>query len=53
MATRCEWCQGTDTEYPDLDTLCEIHQAEYEGMSVDMLRERDRVQLAEWLDTLS
>lgn len=33
----CEWCNGSDNDDPDTDTLCRSHLAEYEGLSEDEL----------------
>lgn len=46
----CAWCNGSDDEYPEF--LCLLHAAEYEGLSVDQYEKRDRIQYAEYLDTL-
>lgn len=54
MKNRCEWCRNPDADdanNPEL--LCDDHAAEYEGVSVDQLHSRDRIQYAEYLDSIS
>ncbi len=46
----CPWC---DPNADANDTLCRMHEAEYEGLTEDQLNRRDDIQRAEWLDTLS
>ena len=47
----CLWCRVPDSEdIDDPSTLCEAHEAEFEGLSVDELQRRDREQLAEQRD---
>lgn len=48
----CTWCTNPNAEAVD-DTLCRMHEAEAEGVSVSMLDRRDAIQDAEWLDSLS
>lgn len=50
----CEWCRNPNAEDADRPwDLCDDHAAEYEGISVDQLQTRDRVQYAEYLDSIS
>lgn len=41
-STRCEWCNDPTAEdvYEPRD-LCRMHEAEYEGLSMDALDHRD------------
>jgi len=48
----CLWCKDENADYND-GTLCLMHQAENEGMSIASIEKRDRIQYAEYLDTLS
>lgn len=50
MMRMCTWCLDPDSEDVD-DTLCYMHQAELEGLTVSDLDDRDRIHYAEWLDT--
>ena len=48
----CLWCQVPDSEdIDDPSTLCEDHEAKYEGLSVDELQRRDRDQRAKERDS--
>lgn len=46
----CSWCVNPLAEDND-GTLCRMHEAENEGVSVASLDRRDAIQYAEWLDT--
>ena len=47
----CLWCQVPDSEdIDDPETLCEAHEAEYEGLSVEGLRHRNSEWAAEQRD---
>ena len=47
----CLWCRVPDSEdIDDPSTLCLDHEAEYEGLSVDQLRRRNREEWAEYMD---
>ncbi|SUD49529.1 Uncharacterised protein [Nocardia otitidiscaviarum] len=54
MRPQCPWCASpaTDEEDPDLTTLCDSHAAEYEGLSLHQADRRDRIEYAEWLDSI-
>lgn len=45
----CPWCLYPNAEEWD-DNLCRMHEAEYEGMSLDQLDRRDAEQYAEEAD---
>jgi hypothetical protein len=47
----CLWCDDPDAEDWD-ESLCRMHEAEYEGVSIEQLDRRDSEQYAEYLDTL-
>ncbi len=54
MAIKCEWCADPNADEPDnIDDLCDDHAAEYEGITVDQLHRREKIQTAEWLDSIS
>lgn len=45
----CPWCADPDStdDSPDPRLLCHTHLAEFEGLSVDQMDRRDRIQAAE------
>ena len=48
MNLLCEWCadpESQDAQQPEL--LCAAHQAEHEGLSIDAMERRDRIQYEE------
>lgn len=48
----CEWCAGSDNDYPNTDTLCRGHLAEHEGMSVaelDRMEDETAAEYREWV----
>lgn len=54
MNSKCEWCLNPNADEADSpELLCDDHAAEFEGISVDQLHTRDRVQYAEYLDSIS
>jgi hypothetical protein len=52
MHDHCEWCV-TGAVVAWYDGLCDMHQAEYEGYSEDMIANRDRIQYEEYLESLT
>lgn len=50
-ATRCLWCLDPNIEDWD-DSLCRMHEAEYEGLSEAELDRRDAEQYAEEADAM-
>lgn len=51
MKKVCGWCVDPNAEDVDENT-CDLHIAEAEGISVSQLESRDRIQYAEWRDSL-
>lgn len=47
----CPWCVDPNEDGWD-ENLCNWHQAEYEGVTLDWLERRDAGQYAEYLDAL-
>lgn len=45
----CPWCTDPDAEDWD-ESLCRVHEAEYEGLSVSELDRRDSEQYSEYID---
>ncbi|WP_157574034.1 hypothetical protein [Nocardia jejuensis] len=50
MATRCPWCLDTADDDPDADRLCDLHQAEYDGLSPHQAQRRDAIEYQEQHD---
>lgn len=48
--TECPWCLDPDAEEWD-DSLCPMHEAEYDGLSEYEAERRDAERDAEWADT--
>lgn len=44
---KCEWCNGSDNDEPNTNTLCRSHLAEYEGLSVYELDRMESEQASE------
>lgn len=46
--TDCEWCRDPEAQdAKDPGVLCDAHQAEHEGLSIDQMERRDRIQYEE------
>lgn len=46
---KCPWCRKPDSQdVDDPETLCEAHLAEHEGLSIDAMERRERLQHEDW-----
>lgn len=52
MPVLCTWCKNPNAEDND-GTLCPSHLAECCGYTVDSMERGERIQYAEYLDTLN